>query len=49
LLGELNRAGTTVVVITHNDEIAAGLPRRIDIRDGRVVHDSDRGPEVAER
>ena len=40
LLHELNRAGTTVIVITHDSEIAARLPRQIAIRDGRVLSDS---------
>jgi putative ABC transport system ATP-binding protein len=39
LLKELNDGGTTVVVITHDREIAAGLPRQVSMRDGRVVND----------
>ncbi|WP_405021599.1 ABC transporter ATP-binding protein [Kitasatospora sp. NBC_00070] len=39
LLKELNAAGTTVLVITHDHDLAAGLPRRILMRDGRVTDD----------
>jgi putative ABC transport system ATP-binding protein len=36
LLRELHEGGTTVLVITHDRELAAGLPRQITMRDGRV-------------
>lgn len=39
LLHELNQQGTTVVVITHDNELAAEFPRRIAIRDGRILSD----------
>lgn len=39
VLERLNAAGTTVVVITHDRELAGRMPRRIGIRDGRVVAD----------
>jgi putative ABC transport system ATP-binding protein len=40
LLQELNADGTTILVITHNPEIAAALQRRIEMRDGRIVDDT---------
>jgi putative ABC transport system ATP-binding protein len=45
LLHELNRQGTTVVVITHDAALAARLPRQVAICDGLVVSDS--GAQVA--
>jgi putative ABC transport system ATP-binding protein len=39
LLEDLNHRGTTVVVITHDREIASILPRTIEMRDGRIEHD----------
>jgi putative ABC transport system ATP-binding protein len=37
LLRELNGEGTTVMIITHDRDLADALPRRIALRDGRVV------------
>lgn len=37
LLHELHRAGTTVLVITHDRDLAAALPRQVALRDGEVV------------
>ncbi|MFG2040761.1 ABC transporter ATP-binding protein [Dactylosporangium sp. NPDC048998] len=39
LLGELHHAGTTILVITHDTQIAASLPRQVSMRDGEVVSD----------
>jgi len=41
LLERLHDEGTTVVVITHNVELAARLPRRIELKDGRIVTDTE--------
>ena len=37
LLRELNGEGTTVMIITHDRDLAAALPRRVALRDGQVV------------
>ncbi|GAA4925566.1 ABC transporter ATP-binding protein [Actinoplanes utahensis] len=37
LLRELNTSGTTVLVITHDHEIAGSLPRQVPMLDGQVV------------
>jgi putative ABC transport system ATP-binding protein len=40
LLTELNAEGTTIAVITHDRDIATRLPRRVQLRDGRMVADT---------
>ncbi|MBC6458902.1 ABC transporter ATP-binding protein [Actinomadura sp. HBU206391] len=42
LLRELATAGTTVILITHDRDIAELLPRQVQMRDGRIVHDDVR-------
>ncbi|MFI6283771.1 ABC transporter ATP-binding protein [Streptomyces sp. NPDC051018] len=44
LLRELHAGGTTVVIITHDREIAGSLPRQVRMRDGLVVEDSASAP-----
>lgn len=36
LLFEMNRLGLTVIIVTHNDDIAARTPRTLNVIDGRV-------------
>jgi putative ABC transport system ATP-binding protein len=39
LLEELHADGATIAVITHDPAIAGRLPRRVDLRDGRIERD----------
>ena len=43
LLEALNREGRTVVLVTHNEALAARSPRVVRLVDGRVVADERRG------
>ncbi len=40
ILRELHSEGRTVVIITHDDEIAAMADRTIEIKDGKIINDS---------
>lgn len=39
LLVELNTQDTTIALITHDRDIASRLPRRVELRDGRITAD----------
>ena len=40
VLRDLHAAGTTVMVITHDREVAARAHRQVEMRDGRIERDS---------
>jgi putative ABC transport system ATP-binding protein len=40
LITEVHAGGSTIVVITHNRDIAERFPRIIEMRDGRIERDS---------
>jgi putative ABC transport system ATP-binding protein len=37
LLEKINQAGTTVVMVTHDPELAVRAPRQIHVLDGRLL------------
>jgi putative ABC transport system ATP-binding protein len=47
LLLDLHRHGSTIVVITHDHDLAGRMPRRVDVLDGRIVADTAIRREVS--
>jgi putative ABC transport system ATP-binding protein len=45
LIDKLHQAGSTIVVITHDHAVAARMPRKVEIIDGRIV--ADTGPTAS--
>lgn len=48
LFADLNAQGITVIVVTHEPDIAAWARRRITFRDGRIISDEQQMPVVQE-
>jgi putative ABC transport system ATP-binding protein len=48
LFQELGRAGITVILVTHEDDIAAYAARRLIMRDGALVDDRTQAPVIAQ-
>jgi putative ABC transport system ATP-binding protein len=46
LLRELNADGATIVVVTHDRDLAAQLPRQVEVLDGRIVADVANQPNA---
>ena len=42
LFGELNADGTTLIMVTHDMEVAARADRIVEVRDGRIVATTER-------
>jgi len=41
LFGKINEQGATVIVVTHDENVAAHTKRRIRVRDGRVAEETE--------
>lgn len=40
LICELHEQGNTIILITHDDQIAANAPRQVQLMDGRIIRDT---------
>ena len=48
MLGKLNDAGKTIIMVTHEDDIAAYAKRVIRMRDGLIIDDRPASPRMAQ-
>ncbi len=46
LFQELNEGGVTIIIVTHEPDVARYCPRQIHIRDGKIIHDGAAVPFV---
>jgi putative ABC transport system ATP-binding protein len=46
LFTSLNKQGITIIMVTHEPDVAAYAGRRITFKDGRIISDSQTGPAV---
>ena len=43
LLLNLNKKGTTIIIVTHNPQIAKMCSRQIELKDGKIINDTQGG------
>jgi len=47
LFQELNEEGVTILLVTHEDEVARYAKRIVELRDGKIIKDVPQTPDSA--